>query len=246
MHDDTLSRRDRWLVLAAYALLVLLALALRLLTYDRFLPLLDYSDETNMFLLAMHMRGVAEVPLAQDYGAHLTGAWLAGYPPLYPWLGVWVQRVQEAFSTAFLFPGDYIGVMRLLSVASNTLTVAALLWLGWSAARPFYGARWAALAGWFTALPYALSPQVIDVGNLAIPDSFIPLASAVALLGAVRALTQSRAVWLVVGLAGAIAAIYLKYSLLFALFPLGVALLVLVRRRGWRALLPWLSCKCGY
>ena len=82
----------------------MLSSAFYLLTYDRYLPLLDYSDESNMFLLSVHMRGIDEVALADDYGAGLTGEWLAGYPPLYPWLGVWMQRLQDATTNTFLFP----------------------------------------------------------------------------------------------------------------------------------------------
>lgn len=234
--------RGGWITLAvAYAALLLIALGWRLAVYDRYLPLLDYSDESNMYLASVDMRGPDEFPLADDYGAYLTGDWLAGYPPLYLWLGVWVQRAQDATASAFLFPGAYIHAMRLISVGANALTVAGLLWLGWSAARPVLGAVAAGFAGWFTALPYALSPQVIDIGSLAIPDSLIPLACVAALLGAVRAVTRDAAGWLVVSLLGAIAAIYLKYSLLFALWPVFCSTLVLMYRRGWRALLPWLA-----
>ncbi|MEL7234397.1 MAG: hypothetical protein AAGK74_07875, partial [Chloroflexota bacterium] len=228
------------LIAAAYTLLVIVSSAFYLLTYDRYLPLLDYSDESNMFLLAVHMRGIDEVPLADDYGAGLTGEWLAGYPPLHPWLGVWMQRAQDATATQFLFPGDYIGAMRLVSVGANVLTTMGLLWLGWSVARPIAMTA-AAIAGWFTALPYALSPRIIDVSALAIPDSLIPLACVLALLGAARAITRESAAWLVVSLAGAIAAIYLKYSLLVALWPTFCAVVYLLRVRGWRKLLPWVG-----
>lgn len=234
-----LSRRWRLTVWVGYIGLVGLALALRLLMYDRFLPLLDYSDESNMFLLSVYMRG-DEVQLAGDYGAAITGNWLAGYPPLFPWLGVWGQRLVETTTSQFLFPGDYIGAMRLMAVAASVLTVVVLLAVGWSVARPL-GAGWAAVAGMFTALPYALAPQIIDIGILAIPDSFIPLACAVALLGAVRAITRDAPLWLVWSLLGAVAAIYLKYSLLFTLWLTFCGVVVLIWQRGLRAMLPWLG-----
>ncbi len=233
-------RRWKTALFIAYAALLVLALALRLLTYDRYLPLLDYSDESNMFLFSMDMRGVDEAPLADNYGAYLTSDWLAGYPPLYLWLGVWGQRLVDATSSTFVFPGDYVGAMRLLSVAANVLTVGGLLWLGWAVARPL-GQVWAAVAGWLTALPYALNPQAVDVGNLAIPDSLIPLACVIALLGAVLAIQRDHAGWLVVSLLGAIAAIYLKYSLLFALWVTLCAVVVMLRRRGLRRMLPWVA-----
>jgi hypothetical protein len=230
----------RPLTLTALGVVLLLAAIPRLLTYDRYLPALDYSDETNMFLLSVDMRGIDEVPLADDYGASLTGEWLAGYPPLYPWLGVWTQRLQERTSEAFLFPGDHIGTMRLGSVVANLLTVGALFWLGWSLTRA-QGELWALAGAVLVSLPYAISPQIIDVGNLAIPDSLVPLACALALLGGVRAVTQDRPTWLVVSLLGAVAAIYLKYSVLVGLWPTFCGVVVLVRRRGLRPMLPWLA-----
>ncbi len=234
-----MTRNDRILTITALVLLLALATALRLLTYDRFLPLLDYSDETNMFLLALDMRG-DEVPLAADYGAPLTGEWLAGYPPLHPWLGVWTGRLLEATSDRFLFPGDYIGTMRLLSVAANVATVGVLFVFGVTLTAA-HGPRWGVLGGMLTALPYAVSPQIIDIGNLAIPDSLIPLGCALALFGAVRAITHDRPAWLVVSLLGAVAAIYLKYSVMVGLWATFCGVVVLVRRRGLRAMLPWLA-----
>ena len=130
-----MSRRDHVLIWGAYAALVVLAVGLRVLTVDRFLPLLDYSDESNMFLLSLYLRGEG-APLAAEYGAALTGEWLAGYPPLYAWLGLWGQQWLEAMSTTFLYPGDYIGAMRRLSVLANALTVVVLLGLGWNVVRP--------------------------------------------------------------------------------------------------------------
>ena len=233
-----MTRRERTLAITTAVALMLIAAALRLTTYDRFLPMLDYSDETNMFLLALDMRG-DEVPLAEDYGARLTGEWLAGYPPLHPWLGVWTGRALEANADHFLFPGDYIGTMRLLSVVANIATVGVLFALGWTLTAE-HGATWGTLGGALTALPYALSPQIIDIGNLAIPDSLIPLGCALALLGAARAITADRPAWLVVGLLGAVAAIYLKYSVLVGLWAFFCAVIVLVRRRGFRPMLPWL------
>jgi hypothetical protein len=234
-----MTRHDRILIILVVALLLATGAMLRLLTYDRFLPLLDYSDESNMFLLALDMRG-DEVPLADDYGAPLTGEWLAGYPPLHPWLGVWTGRVLEATSERFLFPGDYIGTMRLWSVAANVATIGVLFAFGHTLAAA-HGPRWGVLGGVLTALPYTVSPQIVDVGNLAIPDSLIPLGCGLALLGAARAITRDRPAWLVVSLLGAVAAIYLKYSVLVGLWATFCGVFVLVRRRGTRPLLPWLG-----
>lgn len=234
-----MSRRLTLWVVCGYVVVMLLAGGLRVLTFDRFLPLLDYSDESNMFLLAQALRPEG-APLADQYGAALTLEWLAGYPPLFVWLSLWTQRLLEAVRTDFLFPGDYIGVLRALAALANTLTVGVLMWAGKSLCAPL-GSGWAALAGGLAGLVWAISPQAVDVGNLAIPDSFIPLACAVTLLGGIRALRVNAPRWLLLSLAGAIAAIYLKYSLVFMLWVPLVSFIVLWRQLGTRQMLPALA-----
>lgn len=210
----------------------MVALAVRLMVFDRYLPMLDYSDESNMFLFSQDMRPEG-APLADEYGAALTGEWLRGYPPLYGWLGAWMQRGLELARDDFLFPGDYIGAMRALSVTAGTLTVAVMLALGYRV-----GGAW---VGWFAALPVAFNPLLVDIGVLAIPDSLIPLATALALWGAAEAVVRERPAWLMVSVLGAIAAIYLKYSLLFALWPFAIGVALLIHRTGWRRMMPMLA-----
>ncbi len=240
----------RWWAVAAYALVIVLAYGVRAATFDRYLPLMDYSDESNMLLLAMDLRGTDEVALAEAYGTPLIGEWLAGYPPLYPWMNVWTQRLTEQYTDYFLFPGDYIYWLRVVSVAGAVLTVVLMLPLGYALARPL-GGHAALFAGLLAAIPWAIAPVVVEIGTLAIPDSFIYPACVLALLGGVLAIQQDRGGWLVVSLLGGIAGIYLKYSLIFALIPAGGGAAVLLykrvmsantrgaRRRGFLSLLPW-------
>ncbi|MEO0563511.1 MAG: glycosyltransferase family 39 protein, partial [Chloroflexota bacterium] len=234
----TLPHRAR--VTLMLAVLIILSAGLRALTYDRYLPLLDYSDESNMFLLALDMRGTDEVPLADDYGAPLTGEWLAGYPPLFPWINVWGGRALEAATDDFLFPSAYIHLSRVLAVVASVLTVPVMFAFGATVARPL-GSDGALVAGAFAALPSAINPLVVDVGTLAIPDSFIPLACAIALWGAARAITQDAPLWLVWSLLGAVAAIYLKYSVLVGLWAVFCGVVMMIKQRGWRASLPWIA-----
>ncbi|MEO8611770.1 MAG: hypothetical protein ABI690_27980, partial [Chloroflexota bacterium] len=71
----------KWLLIAIVTVFIAAA-SVRLLTFDRYLPYLDYSDENNMYLLGRDWRGVEDVPVIPE--------WLAGYPPLYVWFNIGV------------------------------------------------------------------------------------------------------------------------------------------------------------
>ncbi|MFZ4828219.1 MAG: hypothetical protein ACOYLB_12775 [Phototrophicaceae bacterium] len=218
--------------------LVAVALCLRLLTVDRFLPTLDYGDESNMFLLSLYMRG-EDAPMFTEYGAHFQGEWLAGYPPLYPWLSGLEQQLTEHWAGRFVFVSEHIQRMRWLSVGAGVLTVALLYASGWVLAQPL-GRAGQAVAGWFVALPWAVSAHVIDVGNLAIPDSLIYPACALAIFGAVMTVRRKQVLWLSLSLIGCIVAIYLKYSLVFTLWLPLCAMIWLIREQGIRLWWGWL------
>jgi hypothetical protein len=220
----------------AICALLLTAFALRVATYDRYLPYMDYSDESNMFLFALSWRG-AEAPHATDYGAQYFG-WLDGYPPLYPALSVVGQVALETLSDQFLFPCDYIALMRALSVLAMFLTVAVMVRVGYRIGRPM-GEVPAALLAILAALPAAINPQMLDIGNLAIPDSLIPLGCALALWGMVEAIEGGNPAWLILSVFGALVGIMLKYSLIFALWLPFCGGIVLLRRYGWRRMLPY-------
>lgn len=214
----------------ALGIILLLALGIRLLTFDRALPFVDYPDEANMFLLAVDWRG--DFPLAEEYGAARTGTRLAGYPPLYPIIAIGTQRVVEAVSTEpFLFSGDYVFGLRVLAVIAGVLTTAALWVIGWSLA--------GLAAAILSALVWAFSPVVVEWNSLAIPDPLVYLASAWTLAFALWAWHTDNPAWTLPSLLCAIAAIYLKYTPLHVLVAWGLVVLIFLLR-DWRRMLPWL------
>src|SRR5690348_9787539 len=86
------THRIGWIIAHKWALIAVVsvffaAASVRLLTFDRYLPYLDYSDENNMYLLGRDWRGVEDVPVVPE--------WLAGYPPLYVWFNIGVQQGVE-------------------------------------------------------------------------------------------------------------------------------------------------------
>ena len=211
-------------------IILLLALGIRLLTFERTLPFVDYPDEANMFLLAVDWRG--DFPLADEYGAAQTGNRLAGYPPLYPVIAIGTQHLVEAVSTEpFLFSGDYVFGLRVLAVIAGVLTTAALWMIGWS-----LGGLAAAV---LSALVWALSPVVVEWNSLAIPDPLVYLATAWTLAFALWAWHKGNPAWTLPSLLCAIAAIYLKYTPLHVLVAWGLVVLLFLRR-DWRRMLPWL------
>jgi hypothetical protein len=196
-------RRSTAALIVAFMLLFLLGAGVRLLTFTRFLPYLDYSDESHMYLLTRAWRGVEE----QAFMAQR----LSGYPPLY----IWIQSaVQSGFETLaqrpWYLPSDYIYVLRLIAVGVGVLTLACIVAIGWQVA--------GSIAGWFAGLIWALSPIVVDNNSLAIADPFGYLACAGAIAAALRAWQKRSLTWLFVGLLASIAAIYIKYWTLYPLF----------------------------
>ena len=223
-------KSDKRAQILLLAVILLLALGVRLLTFERHLPYVDYADEANMFLLAVDWRG--DFPLADAYGAGLTGARLAGYPPLYPWVAIGVQHVVEAVSTeSFLFSGDYVYGLRLLAIIAGVLTAAALWVIGWTLG--------GVVAAALSALVWALSPVVVEWNSLAVPDPLVYLASGWTLAFALWAWHKNAPAWTLPSLVCAVAAIYLKYTPLHVLVMWGGAVVVLLLR-DWRRTLPWL------
>src|SRR5574341_2289589 len=80
---------DHRLPIAMFVVLIAAAATTRLLTFDRYLPYLDYSDETVPFLVAQNMRGIFDDRFVE---------WrYAGYPPGYPVINIAVQLLVERF-----------------------------------------------------------------------------------------------------------------------------------------------------
>src|SRR5690349_12378897 len=73
--------------------IVVIALLARLLTFERFLPLTDYPDELNMYMLALDWR---DAPLGKEYGASRVGDWLGSYPPLFVWSEMGIQSALDS------------------------------------------------------------------------------------------------------------------------------------------------------
>ncbi|HVU13554.1 MAG TPA: glycosyltransferase family 39 protein, partial [Phototrophicaceae bacterium] len=210
--------------LLVLGVIVVLAFGVRLLTFDRYLPFLDYNDESNMYLLARDWRGVEAVPVVPE--------WLAGYPPLYIWVNMLVQEAVEAhWPRPWIFPSEYFYYTRLLSAIFGGLTAFVIMLLGWelggSIAAAFAGSVW------------ALSPLVVNYNSLAIPDPLVYLACALALVTAIRAWKTRSPLWLLGSLVAGIIVTYAKYEAVFALIPCGLTLLVLLfqQPRRW---LRWL------
>jgi hypothetical protein len=68
--------RGHKLSLVFCVVLLFAASAIRLMTYHRYLPFTDYSDENNYFMLALDWRGT---DMAKLYGAERIGEWLGSY-----------------------------------------------------------------------------------------------------------------------------------------------------------------------
>jgi 4-amino-4-deoxy-L-arabinose transferase-like glycosyltransferase len=212
------------LALLAVASLVVLAGGIRLLTFDRYLPFMDYHDETNMYLLARDWRGIEHDPIIPQ--------WLAGYPPLYMWLNIGVQAVVERFWTKpWILPPDYLYYLRLVAALAGCITALVVARIGWGLGGP--------IAGWFAGLIWGLSPLVVDYNSLAIPDPFVYLSCAAAIACALEAWRATSPRWLLGSLLAGIAALYFKYPAAYALIP--AALVTLVLLYGYpRRMLPWL------
>ena len=221
----------RWIIahrglVLALAGVLLLAVGMRLLTFDRFLPFLDYADENNMYLMGRDWRGVEEVPVVPE--------WLAGYPPLYIWINIGIQHLVEAFWTGpWLLISDYFYYLRLFGALLGILTTGVVIALGCQLAGP--------AAGVLSGLMWGFAPLIVKYNSLAIPDPLVYLLCSSSLLLSVRAWKTESPRWLLGGLVLALAAVYAKYPALYILVPWGLLTLALIRQLGLRRMLPWLG-----
>ena len=217
------------LSIAVLVVIALLAFGVRLLTFDRYLPMLDYVDESNMYLLARDWRGVEQVPVIPE--------WLAGYPPLYIWVNIVVQQTVEAhWNFPWIFPSVYFYYARLLAAVIGGITTLVIMRLGWQLG--------GGIAAAFAGSAWALSPFVVNYNSLAIPDPLVYLCAAVALVTAFEAWKSKSPFWLLGSLLAGIAATYLKYPAAFLLIPWGIVTLTFVYRwprRWWYWLVTYLG-----
>ena len=211
------------LPLLALSGLVLAALFVRLLVFRRYLPLVDWGDELNMYTLARHWRGV------EDF--HQNNERLLGYPPLYIWLSMGVQQIVEHVTTGWVAVGGYIYPMRLIAAVAGALTTACLVASGWMLGGP--------VTGWLAGLIWAFSVVIVPYETLAIPDTLLFLMTAASIATAIRAWQTKSFRWATVSLIAGILGVYLKYTSVVGLIPWGVvtlALTIRLRRESW----PWL------
>lgn len=213
-----------WLSIAVFATVVVIALAGRLVTFDTYLPYHDRFDESNMYLLARHTRGLEIVPIVPE--------WLAGYPPLYIWMSIGWQQAYEALTTKlWLLPSDYLYQARAMSVVAGVLTALVVAIIGKQLA--------GCVAAFFAGLVWALAPILLENNSEAIPDPWTTLACAVSISMALEAYRKRSPGWSLASLIFAIAATYLKYPAFPVLIPWAVATLFLLVRQP-RRMLGWL------
>jgi len=213
------------LVLAISLVLIVAALSLRLLTFDRYLPYLDYTDESVPFLIAQNWRGIDQNPFFRTR--------YAGYPPAFVTLNIGVQQVVEAtVGRPWTVPPDYFFALRLLAAFVGTATALVIASIGWQLG------GW--LAGLLAGLVWALAPIIVEHNSLATPDPYVYLTCASAVSMALYAWRTNSQPWLTGSLVAGILAIYFKLWPIHAVFPFGIVALVLLRKNG-RRVLPWLG-----
>ena len=225
------SARFAWTV-TGYVVLLLLAAGVRGATYARYLPVFEHIDESYRFIHAYQIR--PDAPLGDQYGVI---EWAHGFPPLQPWVAIWSQRWVER-QIPFPTPPDYVRALRALSAALNVGTTLLIAATGWRLVRE-HGTGVAAWVGLLAALPWAVAPRVVGTGNLALMDPLIFPSVALALFFAVVSIQEDSPLAAFGSLLAVIAAIYLKYLLVYALWLPFCAVAVMVWRRRWHAL-PWL------
>ncbi|MBN2304058.1 MAG: glycosyltransferase family 39 protein, partial [Anaerolineae bacterium] len=218
----SLSRKHVSLLIALVAL-VLGALVVRLLVADRYLPVVDWGDELNMYTLARHWRGVEGFPQNNER--------LAGYSPAYIWFSMGVQELVETWKGAWVSVPEYIYPLRIIAAVAGMLTTLCMAVSGWRLGGP--------VAGWLAGLIWAFSPAIIPYETLAISAPLIFLMAAVAILAAILAWQRQSFRWSTLSLIAGIAAVYLKYPAVFVLIPWGLVTLALALRR-YRTHWPWL------
>ncbi len=224
-HDRVLANKrlqvDRRITLAAFMLLLILATGLRLITYERFLPFQDRTDESVYQVTSLHRRGVEP----NSY----VGQYYASQPPGYIWLTMLMQPFVE-WGRPWTLLADYLHAQRLLALLVGVLTTVLVIRLGWLVG--------GTTAAWFAGLIWGISPHIVDVNSQSLPDPFVYLTVAAALVMAFQALRQDSPRWLFGSLLMGITAIYFKYTPVYVLIPWVIISLILFSRSP-RRMLPW-------
>lgn len=236
MEQPQTAQRARWQIPVLFAALILGALTLRLLTFERFLPAQDYTDEVWYYGFAQQYRNRADV-VYLDMTAHTA-------PPAQAWISARVIDFADAVSrTPWELPSEHYYWLRLWAVIMGTATTALIAWAGWQLG----GASAGLLAGFL----WAFHPQIIDINSLLIADPYMFLFVAAALALAIFGWQQRSAWALLVSLLAGIGAIYSKFWVASAVFPFVAAALWLIwqqprKMRVWIAVYALIAALSAY
>lgn len=222
VHEQVRSVTRRSILLSS-AFIVLLALALwvRLLTFERYLPFLDYTDESVYQVASLNWRG-------EQSNEFITWRY-AQLPPLYVGVTTVMQElVDRLVGRPWTLPAEYMYAQRLLAVLVGVVTTAVICSIGWQLG--------GSVAAWVSGLIWAFTPIIVDHNSLALPDPFVYLTIAIAISAALRAWHTEALKWLFVSLVAGVLAIYFKYWPIHILIPWGIVALILLKRRPRRFL----------
>lgn len=200
-----------------------LALGLRLATYDRYLPYLDYPDEPNYYGFSQEWRGIPTIYMPEGRYA---------VPPFYEVFGgVVLQLGDWAGLNPWGLPHIHVHLLRIVSVATAILTVLLCIRLGWRLGGP--------AVGLLCGLIWALSPRIVTMSTLSVPDPYVVFFMALAAVAAIGAVDRQSPLALLVSLLAGIGAIYSKYWIAAAVLPFLMATAYLLWKNP-RRILPYL------
>jgi len=180
-----------------YVGLLLLAAALRIASFTYGLPYVDHVDEPNFYLLANDQRGVLDAAWREN--------WLEGYPPGYIWMAAALMQGVDAIADLNIHTdmGNYIAILRLVSLLGDLLTLAALMTL----------ARWlgGAAAGAIAGSGYVIAAEVLENAITALPDPLTVTFVVLCALLTVRALRRDQAAMALLATIFGLLAVVFKY-----------------------------------
>ena len=199
--------------MVAFVIVIGGAFAVRLATFERFLPVLDYTDETWYYGFAQQYRGNFDIYL--DMTAHTA-------PPVQAFLSARVLDISDALNpNPWVLPSRHMAWLRGWAVIMGTLTTAFVATSGWRLT--------GSVVGLLPAVVWAFAPKIVDINSLAIADPYMFMFVALALMAAILAWEQDSYLWLLLSLLAGIAAIFSKFWIASAVVPFCLVTLVFVR-----------------
>jgi hypothetical protein len=231
-------RLQNVLPITLITLIIVIGALNRALTFDWYLPAISQVDDTGAQLISLYWRHDPP-PLAEALGrSQEFNIGIEYAPPLLFWMIIWTQRAVEQV-VPYPVISDYVYASRMLTAVLGTLTLIGLAWSTFTWVKPL-GATAVWLATGCAALVWSLNPGIINLNNLPFYDSQYSLFLAVAFGATVIAIRHSRPAGALVALLAAIGAIYAKYFPVYTLWLPLCAVVVLIYKRGWRAMFGWL------